>query len=222
LTDASVNMKGPRVARMVNKQEKAERIGAAAIEQMRQLGYHRARMADIARAADVGKGTLYEYFRNKEEILRFEFDRYFAAFEAAAAAAMARASSPAAQLLELVRYAFQHLHEWESHCAVYVDYFGSARADDGASFSLAPIYGDVERRIRMLIQQGKAAGEIGTDVDEAATAELLVSVFDGVVLHGVFVGRPDGTHALLGAALRLVERGILVHEGAPPSAQGAD
>ena len=204
--------------RMIDKQGKAKRIGAAAIESMRRLGYHRTRMADIARAADVGKGTLYEYFRNKEEILRFEFDRYFAAFEAAAAAAMARASSPAAQLLELVRFAFQHLRDWESHCAVYVDYFGSARPEDGAAFSLAPIYGDVEQRIRALIEQGKAAGEVEPDVDEAATAELLVSVFDGVVLHGVFVGRGDGTDALLGAALRLVERGMLVREGAQPSA----
>lgn len=210
------------MARRVDRREKAGRIGAAAIEQMRRLGYHRTRMADIASAAGVGKGTLYEYFDNKEEILRFEFDRYFAAFEEAATAAMARASSPASQLLELIRHAFRHVQEWESHCAVYVDYFGSARSDDGAAFSLAPIYGNVEQLIRALIEQGKAAGEIGPDVDEAATAELFVSVFDGVVLHGVFVGVRDGTDALLGAALRVVERGILVREGAQPSARGAD
>jgi len=210
------------MVRRPGKLERRRRILQAARKVFAQGGYAATRMTDIASAAGVGKGTLYEYFRNKEEILRFEFDRYFAAFETAAATAMARAGSPAAQLLELVRFAFQHLREWESHCAVYVDYFGSARPDDGAAFSLAPIYGDIEQRIRALIEQGKAAGEVEPDVDEAATAELLVSVFDGVVLHGVFVGRPDGTHALLGAALRLVERGILVHEGAPPSAQGAD
>jgi len=210
-----------RVARVVDKRAKAEQIGAAAIEEMRRRGYHRTRMVDIARAAGVGKGTVYEYFRSKEEILRFEFDRYFAAFEAAAAASMARAGSPAAQLQGLVRFAFGHLREWESHCAVYVDYFGSARPDDGTAFSLAPIYGDVEERIGTLIEQAQAAGEIAPDIDAAATALLLVSVFDGVVLHGVFVGRRDEGQRLLDAALRLVTRGMLVREAAQPSAREA-
>ena len=116
--------------RVVDKEEKAERIGAAAIGALRRLGYHRARMQDIARAAGVGKGTLYEYFRNKDEIFRFEFERYFRAFEAGAQRAMQAADSPAPQLLALIRFAFDHLREWEDHCAVYVDYFGSARPDD--------------------------------------------------------------------------------------------
>ena len=198
--------------RVVDKQRKAERIGAAAIGVLRQLGYHRARMQDIARAAGVGKGTLYEYFRSKDEIFRFEFERYFQAFEAGAEHAMSEAGSAGAQLLALVRFAFDHVSEWEDHCAVYVDYFGSARPEGDDAFSLAPVYGAIEARIRGLVESGQSAGEVLADVDPAATAELLVSIFDGVVLHGIFVKRSD-TAALRDTALRLVERGMMTTRG---------
>ncbi len=203
--------------RIVDRQEKARQIGAAAIGVLRQLGYHRARMQDIARAAGVGKGTLYEYFRNKDEIFRFEFERYFETFEAGAEHAIGEAGSPGAQLLALVRFAFEHVGEWEDHCAVYVDYFGSARPEGDDAFSLAPVYGAIEARIRLLVEHGQAVGEVAADVDSAATAELLVSIFDGVVLHGIFAKRSN-IAALRETALRLVEHGLIVaHE---PTASG--
>ena len=80
--------------RIVDKQKKAEAIRGAALEVFRKTGYHRTRMADIARAAGIGKGTLYEYFENKAHILRVAFDQYFDAFRQGAARAMAAATSP--------------------------------------------------------------------------------------------------------------------------------
>jgi AcrR family transcriptional regulator len=120
-----------------------------------------------------------------------------------------------------VRFAFEHVREWEDHCAVYVDYFGSARPDGDDAFSLAPVYGAIEARIRQLVESGQAGGEIAADVDPATTAELLVSIFDGVVLHGVFAARRD-TDALRDTALRLLEHGLIKASGpAPSSARGS-
>jgi AcrR family transcriptional regulator len=187
MTDASVNFRRIQaVPRSVDKKEKAARIGSAAITVFRKLGYHDARMADIAEAAGIGKGTLYEYFRNKDEILRFEFEQYFAAFQSGAAAAMAEADTPGGRLLSLVHFAFDHVVDWEDHCGVYVDYFGSGRQGEEAAFSLSNIYTAVEDIIKLLIEEGQASGEIDGGFQSGATAELLVSFFDGVVLHGVF------------------------------------
>lgn len=203
----------------MNKQEKAARIGSAAITVLRRLGYHRTRMADIAQAAGIGKGTLYEYFRNKDEIFRFEFERYFAAFQSGAAAAMAGAGSPGSRLLSLFRFAVEHVTEWEDHCAVYVDYFGSGRSGDEAAFSLSNIYAQIEEIIGLLIEEAQASGEIDGDLDPGATAELLVSVFEGVVLHGVFSKRRRKAESLRDTALRLVTRGVFA--GPLPSLQAA-
>jgi TetR/AcrR family fatty acid metabolism transcriptional regulator len=194
--------------RIVDKKEKATRIGSAAVTVFRKLGYHRTRMVDIAEAAGIGKGTLYEYFRNKEEILRFEFERYFAAFESGAAAAMTEADSPGGRLLSLVEFAIDHVKEWEDHCAVYVDYFGSTRLEEAAPFSISNIYAEVEDTIRLLIEEGQACGEIERDLDPGATAEFLVSVFEGVVLYGVFSERRGTPESLRDTALRLITRGV--------------
>ena len=192
--------------KIVDKTKKVEQIGSAAIKVFRRLGYHKTRMVDIAEAAGTGKGTLYEYFRNKDEIFQFEFERYFAAFQAGAAAAMASADSSGSRLLSLVRFAIEHLTEWEDHCAVYVDYFGSGQAADQAVFSLSNIYGEIEDIIRRLIEEGQASGEFDVDLEPGATAELLVSLFEGMVLHGVFSERRRKDNSLKTTALNLVSR----------------
>ena len=66
--------------RVIDKRKKAEAIGHAALQTFREAGYHGTRMADIAKAAGVGKGTLYEYFDDKADVLRFVFDDFFRAF----------------------------------------------------------------------------------------------------------------------------------------------
>lgn len=42
----------------------------SALQIFSQLGYHEAKMDQIAKEAGVGKGTLYLYFSNKEELMR--------------------------------------------------------------------------------------------------------------------------------------------------------
>ena len=54
---------------MSDEGDKRLRILTAAIAHFAQTGLSQARIADIAAAAGVGKGTVYEYFRSKEELL---------------------------------------------------------------------------------------------------------------------------------------------------------
>jgi AcrR family transcriptional regulator len=61
----------------------ADKILAAAARLFATHRFHEARMEDIAAAAEVGKGTLYRYFKDKEEL-------YLALLEQAAEAILAR------------------------------------------------------------------------------------------------------------------------------------
>lgn len=64
----------------MTKTVKREKIAEAALAAFVGKGYHDTRMEEIARKAGVGKGTLYEYFSNKEELfvasLEQAIDRY--------------------------------------------------------------------------------------------------------------------------------------------------
>jgi len=61
------------MARKADPQKK-ERIIAAALTAFAQKGYAGTRIIEVAQAAGIGKGTIYEYFRSKEAL-------FFAALE---------------------------------------------------------------------------------------------------------------------------------------------
>ena len=54
--------------------DKRQRILQAAVKVFARKGYFGAKVAEIARKADVADGTIYLYFRNKEDILISLFD----------------------------------------------------------------------------------------------------------------------------------------------------
>src|SRR5512143_887913 len=53
---------------------KRQRILDAAVRTFGRRGYHDAKIADIAAAARVAEGTVYLYFRNKEDLFATVFD----------------------------------------------------------------------------------------------------------------------------------------------------
>src|SRR5256886_8589320 len=55
--------------------DKRSAILRAAISVFANNGYFNSKVADIARAAGVADGTVYLYFKSKEEILHSVFDR---------------------------------------------------------------------------------------------------------------------------------------------------
>jgi len=66
------------VAIIVNKEEKRNSIACACKEILLQHGINNLTISQIAKTAGVGKGTVYEYFENKEDIV-FEIITVFIA-----------------------------------------------------------------------------------------------------------------------------------------------
>lgn len=62
--------------KFVDKKARRDEIITSAMSIIARKGYSHTKMADIAREADMGKGTLYEYFDSKEELFSFAFDKF--------------------------------------------------------------------------------------------------------------------------------------------------
>jgi AcrR family transcriptional regulator len=56
--------------------EKQEKIVAAAVREFARHGYKKASINTIVREAGIAKGSLYQYFRNKEVLFVFIFERF--------------------------------------------------------------------------------------------------------------------------------------------------
>ena len=54
--------------------DKRERITEAAIAVFAEKGYRSSRVSDVAQAAGVADGTIYLYFKNKEDLLLSIFE----------------------------------------------------------------------------------------------------------------------------------------------------
>ena len=53
---------------MAEKNQKKNDILSAAKSLFKEKGFHNTKMDEIAANAGVGKGTLYEYYKNKQDI----------------------------------------------------------------------------------------------------------------------------------------------------------
>ncbi len=86
--------------------EKYRRILDAAVAVFAEKGFFTARVSDIADRATVADGTVYLYFKNKEEILMTAINTAFDAFMRAARSELEKIANPADRLRRL---AFLHL-----------------------------------------------------------------------------------------------------------------
>ena len=86
-----------------------EAILAAATAVFGESGVDGARMAEIARRADVAEGTVYLYYKNKHELLEAVVDRFWRELTKGAISALSEGGTFSQQLHELASYHLQSL-----------------------------------------------------------------------------------------------------------------
>ena len=95
-------------ARLANgTSDKHQRILDAAIEVIAQRGFFHSRVSAIADRAGVADGTIYLYFKNKDELLMAAIDSAFHGFIGKARSELSKISDPREKLRKM---AYLHLH----------------------------------------------------------------------------------------------------------------
>ena len=95
--------------------DKHELILEAAISVFAEKGFHGARIADIARAAGVADGTIYLYFRNKDDVLLTIFEEKMEMLTAGLRAALDGVDDPLDRIRTFARY---HCRQVQEHRAL--------------------------------------------------------------------------------------------------------
>ena len=103
---ASSAAPAPPVARLAaNQLRRMRRIVDAAVELAAKGGFDGLRLRDVADRSDVALGTLYKYFRSKEDLLLFALNEEIEHLEAALAAHPAEGRTPLARITDFFRRA---------------------------------------------------------------------------------------------------------------------
>jgi AcrR family transcriptional regulator len=182
------------------------------------LGYSKTTVEDVARAAGVGKRTVYVYFPSKEEVVLCTIDRIVrrltARLRALAAAARPRAAALRAMLLDRVLFRFDSVRDY-SHGLD--ELFASLRP---AYLARRKAYFDAEAAVFAdVLAAGAAAGEFDCPDPSAAAETLLLSTNSLLpyALSARELGRRKGVEARAGRIADMLLHGLCraVRRGRP-------
>ena len=178
--------------RSSRREEKRARIINAATRVFSERGYNAATMAQVARAADVGKGTLYEYFPSKEELYFNVFEHFIATVYAAATFPPGDGKSEysAAQCLtEMNRAIVEQLEKSRDQYGLSLE-FWSASASSALRERFRETFRSCYRMYGSVVEQvvirGVANGEFRATVDSKALAMAMVGAWDAMGLQAWF------------------------------------
>lgn len=96
---------------MNQKENKKDRIMEAAIQVFSRKGYHNTKMEEIAIIAGIGKGTIYEYFPSKLQLLQEILERSFHLYDHTTQAVISNGLSLEQKIRRLVEGHFRFCQE---------------------------------------------------------------------------------------------------------------
>src|ERR1700716_2493396 len=110
---------GPQLGRPVgaNSEQPRQRIIGAAMRCVAEVGYSKASIREVARAADMTSGSLYHYFPNKAELLRATGEEIEDVVLPRLQAAAARSDNIADRLEAVLHESIQLMHDYPSLAA---------------------------------------------------------------------------------------------------------
>ncbi|MHC4548792.1 MAG: TetR/AcrR family transcriptional regulator [Planctomycetota bacterium] len=177
------------MGRRPGKAERRRRILESARQVFARRGFAATRMSDIATEAKVGKGTLYEYFRGKEEL--FSTLVVGVARESLESLRLRGLSDdPAEALRDVIAYVVEiALGENLDLYRLFFDFWGIAAAHRGeAQQHLRDVQARFGGFVGELVRRGQREGAFRPEVDPARFASALSAAVDGLSLRIVILG----------------------------------
>ena len=170
-----------------NSTDKREAILKAATEVFARNGYFSSKVSDIAKAAGVADGTVYLYFKSKEEILHSIFDRTMEQGIEQAKIELAKCRTPQEKLRCLSKLHLARLGADRDLAIVFqVELRGSTKFMEEFSGGGFAEYLDI---IKKTIEEGQKTGVFRTDLKAITAAKILYGALDEMVTNWILSKR---------------------------------
>ena len=166
---------------------KRELILRAATRVFARNGYFNSKVADIARAADVADGTVYLYFKSKEEILHSIFDQNMADAIAAGRKLIEQISDPREKLRQIAKLHLQRLGGDRELAIVFqVELRGSTKFME--EFSAAG-FAEYLKLLRRIIEEGQRSRVFRKDLNAKVVSKILFGALDEMATNWIISHR---------------------------------
>jgi TetR/AcrR family fatty acid metabolism transcriptional regulator len=185
---------------IIHSVDKRSAILRAATDVFAKRGFFNAQVADVARAAGVAAGTVYLYFRSKDDLLVSIFERTMREAIADGNACIAPLRDPVEQLRAVARVHLDRLGRDRSLAVVFqVELRQSTKFMERFSATLLREYLGI---IRGIVAAGQTSGVFRDDVSPTLAAKLLFGGLDEMATNWILSRR---TYSLVREADSIVD-----------------
>ena len=190
---------------------KRELIIEAAIKVFARDGLEKGKIADIAKEAGIGKGTVYEYFSSKEDIFQAIEQYVFTDFNLIFDQLSSSSLSPPQKLTALMENALDMFMEMGDVILILMELWaqagrGHVHGSDPSLF--VEYYDDFRQRVESILEDGIKTGEL-RKMNKEGVATLLLAFMDGLVWQFVILNEPEKFNKIKSEAIKLFMRGIV-------------
>jgi len=174
---------------------KAEAILRAAAKIFAQSGYFNAKVSEVARAAGVADGTVYLYFKNKDDLLTSIFSWAMGEFLNRARLELAEINNAREKLLRFAHLHFSLLEQERDIAIVFqIELRQSTKFMEQFSTTYLAEYLQI---LREIIEEGQKDGLFRLGLNSKLTAKLLFGMLDELATNWVL---SHGNHSLTAMA----------------------
>ncbi|NMA69730.1 MAG: TetR/AcrR family transcriptional regulator [Desulfitobacterium sp.] len=168
----------------VSREDKYEKIIDAAIEAFAEVGYHSCQVSKIARMAGVADGTIYLYFKNKEDILIKLFTERMGEFIQLIRSKMESCHDTRSRLRTLVQTHFTHMENNRS--LAMVTQVELRQPNVSLHNAISGPLRDYFRLVEEVIKEGIRQGEITSTVDIRVARQMIFGTIDRATTDWIF------------------------------------
>ncbi|PLT32434.1 TetR/AcrR family transcriptional regulator [Bacillus sp. V5-8f] len=161
---------------MKRNRPKYKQIIDAAVIAIAENGYHQAQVSKIAKQAGVADGTIYLYFKNKEDILISLFHEKMGSLVEQIEEEIKGKPNAAEKLLVLIKKHFQILSE-DRHLAI-VTQLELRQSNKELRLRINEVLRGYLQLVDQIIDEGKASGEFNPELNNRLARQMIFGTID--------------------------------------------
>ncbi len=167
--------------------DRRSQILAAAAKVFNARGYAGATIDEVATEAGIAKGSVYNYFKSKQDLFVQVFTTSFTQDEETVAGQLVQPDSALAKIDIVLDEWYGRFSKYTQEGALVLEFWlSAARQGEGVLMeSFHELYLRWRQRISAIIVEGLANGEMRPGLDPETSAAVVMATLDGVILQSI-------------------------------------
>ncbi len=151
-------------------------------------GYATTTMEQIAINAGISKGSIYNYFRSKQDLFMELFAQSVAGDEAQVDALLDQSIAASRKIEAFLDLWFKSFEHYQKIGALFLEYWATAareHREGGLAATFQQMYARWRKRIGAIIAQGVDSGEFRRELDTQWVVTGIMAMLDGLTIQAI-------------------------------------